>query len=58
MEDLLERLVTQLLTDPNNPYIAIDDDMKIEHINFLLQANLIMRQPSDVSRIKFNDPRT
>ncbi|KAK4314314.1 hypothetical protein Pmani_014382 [Petrolisthes manimaculis] len=57
MEDLLERLITQMLTDPNNPYVDIDEDMKIEHINFLLRAKLVMRHPSDVSRIKFNDPR-
>lgn len=58
MEDLLDRLVTKMLQDQNDPYIDIDETMRNDHIAFLLRANLIMRHEQNVSRIRFIDPRT
>ncbi|KAG7154215.1 uncharacterized protein LOC121856537 isoform X1 [Homarus americanus] len=57
MESLLERLVTQMLVNQNDPYIDIDDTTKKEHVALLLRANLIMRQQQNFLRIRFIDPR-
>lgn len=58
MEGLLDRLVTKMLQDQNDPYIDIVDHMRNDHIAFLLRANLIVRHDQNVSKIRFIDPRT
>lgn len=57
MENVLEKLVSQLLNDVQDPYITVDEDIPESYIAFLLRANLIIRHPNDVLRIKFTDPR-
>lgn len=57
MENVLEKLVSQLLNNVQDPYITVDEDIPESYIAFLLRANLIIRHPNDVLRIKFTDPR-
>lgn len=57
MENVLEKLVSQLLNDVQDPYITVDEDIPESYIAFLLRANLIIRHPNDVLRIRFTDPR-
>lgn len=57
MENVLEKLVSQLLNNVQDPYITVDEDIPESYIAILLRANLIIRHPNDVLRIKFTDPR-
>nr|XP_045597390.1 uncharacterized protein LOC123757620 isoform X1 [Procambarus clarkii] len=57
METLLERLISKMLEDQNEPYIDIDDTMKMNHVEFLVRANLITRHHKNISQIRFIDPR-
>lgn len=58
MEDMLDGLVSQMLLNPNDPYVDIEEGMEEGNITLLLCANLITRHPQDPTRIRFVDPRT
>lgn len=57
IEELLDRLVTQMLEMPNDPYVQVDETMDEAHLTLLLSANLITRHPTDITLIRFIDPR-
>ncbi|XP_063847980.1 centromere protein K-like [Scylla paramamosain] len=57
MEELLDCFVSQMLNAPNDPYVELNETMEEEHINLLLRANLITRHPTDITRVRFIDPR-
>ncbi|MPC12551.1 hypothetical protein E2C01_005251 [Portunus trituberculatus] len=57
MEELMDCLVSRMMEHPNEPYVQLDDTMEESLITLLLTANLITRHPTDITAIKFIDPR-
>ncbi|XP_068244271.1 centromere protein K-like [Palaemon carinicauda] len=57
LENLLEPLVSKLLTDPQDPYITISPETPDAHVAFLLRANFIRRHPEDATKYRYLDTR-
>ncbi|XP_071436533.1 centromere protein K [Pithys albifrons albifrons] len=52
LQDIVEMLISKLMTTPHEPYVTIDDSFWPPYIELLLRFGIALRHPEDPNRIR------